>query len=108
MAIVYAGQTEPGNTDWKDMSNGRGIYVDIDTTVGAFAPPAVNVNPVIYITSLGGKSQHWATTGATSIYKPTYKGFRVYVRWIDGSPLVADFANDPAREWHINWLGRQE
>lgn len=100
-AIVHAGRSKP--TDWKQVSNGRGIYVDVDTTVGAFS----SSRPCpMYLTSLGGDNNHWATTGATSIYKATHTGFRVYVRWIDGSPLIPEFAEE--RGWHINWLGRQE
>jgi hypothetical protein len=103
MPIAYAGRTEPGNTDWKQVSNGRGVYVDVDTSDASFD---VTKDIPVYITSLGGKNQHWATTGATSIYKATHKRFRVFVRWIDGSAITPEYANEV--EWHINWLGRQE
>lgn len=103
MAIVYAGRTEPGNTNWKQVANGRGVYVDVDTSDAGFDETE---DVPVYLTSLGGKNQHWATTGATSIYKATHTGFRVFVRWIDSSPITPDYANEV--EWHINWLGRQE
>jgi len=34
---------------------------------------------------------------------PTPTGFRVYVRWSDGSALTPAQAN--SLQWHINWLG---
>ena len=55
-----------------------------------------------YFTTLGGNSSHWATTGATSIYNATPTGFRVYVRWSDGSALTPAQAN--SFQWHVNWL----
>jgi hypothetical protein len=44
-------------------------------------------------TSLGGNTSHWRTTGATSIYNATPTGFRVHVRWADGSTLTPANAN---------------
>ena len=57
----------------------------------------------MYFTCLRGKNSHWRTTGAPSTYSATRTGFRVYVRWSDGSTLTPAKAND--LEWHINWLG---
>ena len=54
-------------------------YLDVDTSAGKFT------STPRYFTTLGGNSSHWATTGATSIYNATPTGFRVYVRWSDGS-----------------------
>ena len=95
---IATGRTAPGSTPWKVYSP-NGIYVDVDTSHGRFA------GIPIYTTSLGGVSQHWTTTGATSIYLPTATGFRVYVRWADGAPLTPATAN--ANHWHICWIGME-
>src|ERR1051325_1445984 len=91
---IASGQTPPGATAWQPYVGGtNGIYVDINTTAGKFSATPV------YITSIGGKTNHWATTGATSIYpippatSPTATGFRVYVRYIDGSAITPATAN---------------
>ncbi len=95
----HCGKTKP--TEWKDLSTGRGIYVDVDTSSCNFS----SSKPVVYTTTIEGDNNHWATTGATSLYKVTHEGFRVYIRWIDGGPLNAAFAEE--RGWHINWIGVQ-
>lgn len=93
---IVSGNTPPGNTNWQ-VDTPKGIVLDVDTSVAGFtATPQ-------YFTSIGGKSSHFATTGATSIYRPTNTGFRVYVRWADGNVLTPDDAN--GHDWHINWLG---
>ncbi len=102
---IASGQTKPGGTAWT-VYTADGIYVDVDTTSGKFTSvPA-------YVTSLGGTSSHWATTGATSIYGPnvidtlpTATGFRVYVRWANGGNLTPAQAN--GFKWHINWIGME-
>ncbi len=100
-AKVYSGRTK--SDEWKAVSNGCGIYIKVDTTSAGFDTS----RPVpVYLTSLVGDNNIWATTGATSIYKPTHTGFRVYIRWIDGGPLTPEFAE--GLNWHITWLGRQE
>jgi hypothetical protein len=100
---VTRGSTPPGNTAWQQHSSepdtafgGQGIFVDIDTSSAGFTTTP------IYITSIGGTSHHWATTGATSIYTPTPTGFRVYVRFPDGGSLTPAIANQYG--WHINWI----
>ncbi len=100
-SIERSGSTNP--SDWKQVTGGRGIYVDVSIPATVFS--ASRPLPV-YITSIGGDNNHWATTGATSIYKATHTGFRIYVRWIDGGTLTPDFAQE--RGWHINWIGRQQ
>jgi hypothetical protein len=101
---IASGQTPPGSTAWQVYSP-TGIYLDVNTTSGKFTSvPA-------YVTSIGGKTNHWATTGATSLYPtppntyPTATGFRVYVRWVDGAPLTPATANSYG--WHINWIGME-
>jgi len=92
---IASGRTTPGMTAWQVYSP-TGIMVDVDTTAAKLTGMPV------YVTSLGGNSSHWATTGATSIYNSTAMGFRVYVKWSDNSPLTPAQAN--SFQWHINWI----
>jgi hypothetical protein len=94
--LIARGSTLVGNTAWQQYSDGEGIVLDVDTSSSGF-----ETTP-IYITSLGGKSGHWGTTGATSIYDPTPKGFTVYVRHSTGGQLTPAGANQLG--WHINWI----
>ncbi|SEA38201.1 hypothetical protein SAMN05660964_01454 [Thiothrix caldifontis] len=97
---IASGRTTPGATDWRVYTTAPGgIVVDVNTSSGHFSTTPV------YITSLGGDSSHWATTGATSVYVPTATGFRVYVRWSDGRPITPAEAN--GFKWHINWIGME-
>ena len=93
---VSRGSTPVGSTAWQQYPDGEGIFVDVNTSSAQFTTTP------IYITSLGGTSAHWHTTGATSIYLPTPTGFRVYVRWANGGSLTPAFANQNG--WHINWI----
>jgi len=98
---IASGSTRPGATAWQPYAppSNTGVYVDVDTSAGRFSTTPV------YITSIGGNSSHWATTGATSIYSATATGFRVYVRWADGHPITPAEAN--SLQWHINWIGME-
>jgi bacterial leucyl aminopeptidase len=93
---IASGSTTPGSTNWQAYGT-TGVYLDVDTSAGKFTTTPK------YVTSIGGASSHWATTGATSIYSATPTGFRVYVRWSDGSALTTAQAN--SFQWHINWVG---
>jgi hypothetical protein len=95
---IASGLTPAGATAWIQYG-ASGVYVDVNTSAGKFSAVPV------YITSIGGNSSHWATTGATSIYNATATGFRIYVRWVDNSPLTPAQAN--ANQWHINWIGME-
>ncbi len=95
---IASGRTTPGSTAWQVYSS-NGIYVDVNTTTGKFTSPPV------YVTSIGGVSGQWATTGATSVYSATATGFRVYVKWSDSGPLTPATAN--SFQWHINWIGME-
>jgi hypothetical protein len=101
MAIshICSGRTKPGDTLWQTYAGGKGIYVDINTTVCHF------IKTPVYITSIGGNGDHWGTTGATSVYLATKTGFRIYVRWVDYSPITPETAN--SLHWHINWIGME-
>ena len=93
---IASGSTTPGSTNWQAYGS-NGVYLDVDTSAGKFATTPR------YVTSIGGNSSHWATTGTTSIYNATATGFRVYVRWSDGSALTPVQAN--SFQWHISWIG---
>ena len=93
---VVRGSTPVGTTAWQQYPDGQSIFVDVDTSSARFTTTP------IYITSLGGTAYHLGSIGATSIYSPTPRGFRVYVRWSGGGQLTPAFAN--ANGWHINWI----
>ncbi|NET42125.1 hypothetical protein [Okeania sp. SIO2B3] len=90
---IASGSTTPCETPWENY-NQNGIYLDIDTSGAGFTETP------LYFTSLGGNGNHWTTMGATSIYKPSPKGFRVYI--YKNGDLTPDYAND--RCWYINWM----
>jgi hypothetical protein len=94
--LIARGSTPVGNTAWQQYPGGEGVFVDVDTSSAGFT------STPIYVTSIGGTSSHWWTTGATSIYFPTPTGFRVYVRWATGGSLTPELANQLG--WHINWI----
>jgi hypothetical protein len=101
-ALIARGSTPFGTTAWQqyfDEGAGvfeQGVFVDVDTSSAGFTTTP------IYITSLGGGTAHWGTTGATSIYTATPTGFRVHVRYSNGAPLTPAIANGFG--WHINWI----
>jgi len=95
-ALIARGSTPAGNTAWQQYPDGEGVFVDVDTSSAGFTTTP------IYITSIGGTTHHWGTTGATSIYTPTPTGFRVYVRYSTGGSLTPAIANQYG--WHINWI----
>lgn len=94
---IGSGSTPKGSTNWQQYPGGAGVFVDINTSAAGF-----KTTPV-YLTSIGGDSSHWATTGATSVYFPTPNKFRIFVRWSDGNALTPAQANSLG--WHINWVG---
>ncbi len=91
---ICSGSTAPG-AGWVNYST-NGIYIDINTSGCNFS------NTPRYITSMGGTSSHWMTTGATSIYSPTPTGFRVYVRGDNGYVVRTTQATNYG--YHINWM----
>jgi hypothetical protein len=101
---IAAGSTTPGATNWQVHSTKEGppaIYLDVDTSAASFTTTPV------YVTSIGGNGDHWRTTGGSSVYQATPRGFRVYIRWERKSEsttqvLTPEIAND--EKWHINWM----
>lgn len=96
---IASGRTPPDSTQWQQYPGGAGVFVDVDTSSAKFSGVPV------YITSIGGNATHWATTGATSIYFPSTRGFRVFIRWSDGGTLNPATAH--GYRWHINWIGME-
>jgi RHS repeat-associated protein len=94
-STLCSGRTAPGSTTWQAYGS-NGVYLDVNTSRCGYSSPPV------YLTSLGGNSSHFATTGATSIYVPTATGFRVYVRIVSGTNFTPADANSWG--WHLNWL----
>jgi len=72
------------------------IMTDIDTSSCGF------VETPKYFTSISGDSNHWTTTGATSIYSETPTGFRVYI-WKSGG-VSTGYAVQ--RNWRVNWIAQ--
>lgn len=97
---IASGSTTPGATNWQEYNNGEGIYVEIDTSAAGFTSKPV------YVTSIGGNTGHWDTTGGSSVYLASEKGFLVYIKWdknsVSGNPLTPEIANN--NQWHINWM----
>ena len=115
---IFAGRTEPGNTHWKAFSS-NGLVLDVDTSAACFKKCPV------YVTSLGGNSEHAHTVGVSNLYPPgpsptnqdeakvyphgpTATGFRVYVDYHDlgATHLTPEIANQGF--WHVNWIGIEE
>lgn len=93
---IETGQSTP--SDWQVYS-AAGVYVDVNTSAAGFtATPR-------YVTALHGASSHWATTGGSSVYSATPRGFRIYIQWADKSALTP--AQATSLGWHIQWIGIQ-
>jgi len=96
---IASGSTTPGATNWEAYGESA-LYVDVDTSAAGFTQTPV------YVTSIGGDGKHWDIVGASSLYKATATGFRVYIRRdVTSEPaqaLTPQFAN--SNKWHINWI----
>jgi len=94
---LCTGSTDTKSTNWLDYaaSSIKSIHTAVDTSHCGFK------NTPIYVTSLGGASNHWTTTGASSIYSPTSSGFHTYVRKV-GLGITPAYAQQ--RNWHVNWV----
>jgi hypothetical protein len=92
---IASGSTRPGQ-GWVAYGT-AGIYIDVDTSSAHFTGSPT------YTSTVGGIGGQWALTGTGAIYSPTTTGFRIYVRFSDGSPLSP--ATAQAFQWHVNWVG---
>ncbi|HIK07997.1 MAG TPA: RICIN domain-containing protein [Trichormus sp. M33_DOE_039] len=99
VAKIASGKTKPGATNWQ-VNGGSGILVDVDTSTAGFS------RTPIYVTSIGGDAWHWGTTGGSSVYNATEKGFRIEIRFegdfSSGAALTPEKANE--YKWHVNWI----
>ena len=92
---IASGSTAPG-VGWVAYGT-NGIYIDVNTSSAHFTGTPT------YTSSVGGNGGQWALTGTGGIYYPTSTGFRIYVRWSDGSPLTP--ATAQGLGWYVNWVG---
>jgi len=65
----------------------------------------------IIVTSLVGESEHWATTGGSSPYYPSARGFTIHVRCSVGSIVngelqypLATVERARRHQWRIHWI----
>jgi len=90
-----SGVTPTGSTKWINYGS-NGVYVDVDTSACGFtATPA-------YVTSLGGSSSQWTSTGSSETYSATATKFRVYIYKSGITPAQANKWN-----WHLKWIAQQ-
>jgi hypothetical protein len=101
--LIFNGRTTPGATNWQ-ANPGGAIFVEVLTNLKTKLTP-------IYIVSLGGRTNHFATTGGDCVYPldpltnvPDAKGFKINLGWESGIhvPLTPALANNYC--WHINWI----
>ena len=87
-----AGRTPAGSTNW--IVYGSQIYVEVDMSGCKFSS-----TPYV-VSSIGGTSSHWTSTGGSAPYSATATGFTIYVNQPGGvTPAQANGVN-----WHIEWI----
>ncbi len=96
---VCNGSTPKGSTAWVPYID-TGVYVEVNTSKCGFTSTPT------YISSLGGNSWIWATTGGSTIYSPSANSFRIYIRILEESILEKTITPEKANAegWHINWV----
>jgi hypothetical protein len=92
---IGSGTTAAG-VGWRAYGT-TGITIVVDTSSAQFS------HTPTYVTSLGGSSAQWQTTGGSSVYYPTRTSFQVFVRFYDGRVLTPEYAASVG--WRINWIG---
>lgn len=88
---VCHGGTSSSSTDWKYYA-ANAIYTDVDTSDCGYTS-----TPLVF-TSIGGDAGHYDIRGATSIYRASPTGFRVYLHQ---SGITASEAEQLG--WHVNY-----
>ena len=84
---IFTGISE----EWQTY-NDHGIMIDIDFSL-------LNLKNIPQVhTSIYGNRSHWDTTGASSIYQLTNKGFRVYIKGVD---FTATVENAKEYKWKL-------
>jgi len=89
-AQLCSGRTPAGSTAWRQF-NAYGIFVDVTMDCGFVDTPVV-------VTSLGGTSSHWVSTGGSEIYGLTPTTFRIYIAETGITPTIANNYS-----WHVEW-----
>jgi len=92
---LCAGRTTKGSTGWT-VHTSYSVYVDVDMSHCGFSS-----TPVV-VTSVGGESSHWQSTGGSEIYSITSTSFRNYVNFLNQASVSPSTAN--SWSWHMNWV----
>jgi len=87
-----AGETPRGSTNWVDCGH-QCVSVDIDTSLCGFSDTPV------FISSMGGTTTHWESSGSSELYEVSATGFKIHAHW---SGITTRRANRMG--WHINWI----
>ncbi len=87
-----AGQTMPGQTEWKDDGKG-GLTLRVNTQKCLFN----RISTPSFFTALGGATGHWKAVGHSAIINPSAAGFSIN---IPNSIVTAKRAKEI---WHLNW-----
>jgi hypothetical protein len=76
------------------------VRIEVDTSAANFP-----VGDVLYLTSIGGSTQHFYTKGASSIYDSDNDSFVLYVvyEWTEPDFIINQRASEWG--WYINWCG---
>jgi hypothetical protein len=96
---INTGITIKGSTGWRTSGlEGHAahlLYVDVDTIANGFRSTPT------YFTALHAKESEYPSLGATMVFRPTEKGFRVYIKTDDlVTPIDAE-----DRGWQISFIG---
>lgn len=90
---IYFGKTEPGDTNWKQHS--EGLIVEVDTSATGFQN-----TPMYFCNLTGERNTSYAGDGGYSPYNQTNKKFTILTVTTRGiSPSEAN-----AWKWHIQWI----
>ena len=92
---IMTGSTDPENTIWREYSKDA-IMVEVNTANYNFK------STPIFLTSLGGNSAHYVTTGITSIYGANPNGFTVYIK--STIPFKDLLSEAKQSKWHVRWV----
>jgi hypothetical protein len=92
--VACSGQTATGTTNWQTYNSD--IYTDVSTSACNFS------HTPVFLTTLGGASNHFLTTGANALYGATATGFRSYIDFVNNSISPAG-AN--SQQWRMEWIG---
>ena len=96
-ARVCSGTTGRRITHYRNYSDGRNVYVDVDMTQCGF----VKIPNVVI--SVEGSSHHWMALGTSSVYGTTPTGFRVYLNNVNANVSGGDL-NAEKYMWNIDWV----